>query len=194
MPLQKILSLVSPMACAACLAVGYAMAGQWVALVAVLIAFLAWLAARQRRSTWLSLAALVISISLAAAGLFAGVSPTLMILSATLALASWDLVLLDHTLAGNSSAQMVTLLEKKHYPSLVLALGLGLLAAVTGRMIRVQIPLGGMILLAILVLFGRVKDLGPRVGRGLVAASAIALTGFGGYQLWVCIKTLIKAG
>ena len=152
MPLRKILSLTSPIACAACLAVGYAMAGQWVALGAVLIAFLAWLAARQRQSTWLSLAALVISISLAAAGLLSGASPTFMIFSATLALASWDLVFLDHILAGSSSAQTVTLLEKKLYQSLVLALGLGLLAAVTGRMIRLQIPFGGVVLLAILAL------------------------------------------
>jgi hypothetical protein len=153
MPLRKILSLASPIACAACLAVGYAVAGQWVALAAVSIALLAWLLARRWLSTWLSLAALLISISLAAAGLFTGVSPTLMILSATLALVSWDLALLDHTLAGSSSAQMVTLLEKKLCQSLVLVLGLGLLAAVTGRLIRFQIPLGGMIFLGILVLF-----------------------------------------
>jgi hypothetical protein len=141
------------MTCAACLAVGYALAGQWAALAAVLIALLAWLLARQGLSTWLSPAALVISVGLAAAGLFAGDSPTLMILSATLALASWDLVLLDHTLAGGSSAKTVTLLEKKHYQSLALALGLGLLAAVTGQMIRFQIPFGGMVLLVILALF-----------------------------------------
>jgi threonine/homoserine/homoserine lactone efflux protein len=49
-------------------------------------------------------------------------------------------------------------------------------------------------LAGIIFLFGRVRDLGPRVGRGLVAASAIALTGFGGYQLWICVKALVQVG
>lgn len=153
MPLRKFLSLVCPMTCASCLAVGYAMAGQWVALVAVLIAFLAWLPARQWLSTWLSSSALVVTVSLAAAGLLAGASPFLMILSATLALASWDLVRFDHTLTGGSSAKTVARLEKKHYESLVLALGTGLLVALTGRMIRFQIPFVGMVILVIFVLF-----------------------------------------
>jgi len=45
-------------------------------------------------------------------------------------------------------------------------------------------------LAGIIFLFGRVRDLGPRVGRGLLAASAIALAGFGVYQLWTCIRAL----
>jgi threonine/homoserine/homoserine lactone efflux protein len=46
-------------------------------------------------------------------------------------------------------------------------------------------------LAGIIILFARVRDLGPRVGRGLVAASAIALTGFGCYQLWSCTRALL---
>jgi threonine/homoserine/homoserine lactone efflux protein len=46
-------------------------------------------------------------------------------------------------------------------------------------------------LAGIIILFGRVRDLGPRVGRGLIAASAIALTGFGCYQLWACARALL---
>jgi threonine/homoserine/homoserine lactone efflux protein len=45
-------------------------------------------------------------------------------------------------------------------------------------------------LAGIIGLFGGVRDLGPRVGRGLVAASAIALTCFGCYQLWSCARAL----
>jgi hypothetical protein len=129
------------------------MSGQWVALAAVLIAFLTWFRARQWLSAWLSSAALVINVSLAAVGLLIGVSPFLMMLSATFALASWDLVRFDHILTGDSSTSAVARLEKKHYESLVLALGPGLLVAVTGRMIHFQIPLGGMVLLVITVLF-----------------------------------------
>jgi len=131
------------------------MVEQWIALAAVLLTLLLWLLARKRSSAGQLSVALVVSVGLAAAGLFAGVSPLLVSLSATLALASWDLVLLDHTLtsSSNSSAKTITLFENGHYQSLALALGLGLLIAVTGRTIHFQIPLGGMILLVILALF-----------------------------------------
>jgi hypothetical protein len=162
---RKILSLVCPIASAVCLAVAYAQVGRWIALAIVLLTFLAWLLARKRPSIGLSSTALVISVGLAAAGLFAGASPFLMMLSATFALASWDLVLLDHTLTddSNSSAKTIALFENRHYQSLALALGLGLLVAVTGQLIHLQIPLGGMILLVILALFGL-----DRVWRALV--------------------------
>ena len=164
MPLRKTLSLVCSLVCAACLAAGYAMVGQWIALVAILLVFLAWLLARKWPSTWLPSTALVISVGLAATGLFAGAPPLLMILSATFALASWDQVLLDHTLTDrSSSAKTIVLFENRHDQSLAVALGLSLLIAVTGRMIRFQIPLGVMIILVILVLFSL-----DRIWRALV--------------------------
>lgn len=153
MPLRKLLSLVFPTACVSCLAVGYAMAGQLAALAVVSIAFLAWLRARQHLSNWLFSAALMVTVSLAAAGLLVGAPPLLMILGATLALASWDLVRFDHTPASDSSATAITGLEKKHFESLALALGPSLLVAATGRMFRFQIPFGVMILLAIFAFF-----------------------------------------
>jgi hypothetical protein len=140
------------MACISCLAVGYAIAGQWVALAAVLIVFLGWLRARQWLSSWLPVAALVGAVGLAAAGLLVGAPPVLMILGATLALASWDLVRFDHSVTGDPSAKTIARLEKKHFESLALALGPGLLVAVAGRMIRFQIPTGVMILLVIVAL------------------------------------------
>jgi hypothetical protein len=154
MPLRKTLSLVCPLACAACLVVGYALVGQWIAPTAILLTFLLWLFSCRWPSTWLPSTALVISVGLAAAGLMAGASPLLMILGATFALASWDQVLLDHTLTDrSSSAKTIVLFENRHNQGLALALGLGLLIDVTGRMIRFQLPLGVMIILVILVLF-----------------------------------------
>ena len=150
---RKIISLVCPIACVICLAVGYAPIGQWMALLGVLLNLFAWLFARKGRSELLSLAALVFSLSLTVAGLFASASPYLMILSATLALASWDTALLDHARTEDSPAKTVDLLEKRHYQSLALALGLGLLLAIAGRVLRIQLSFGWMILLAILALF-----------------------------------------
>ena len=38
---------------------------------------------------------------------------------------------------------------------------------------------------AVIVVFGTARRLGPKVTRGLLGASALALAGFGGYQLWL---------
>jgi hypothetical protein len=153
MPLRKIVSLACLIICAACLAVGYALAGQWVIFVVVLIAVLACLFAPQWPPIWLVSVALIGSVSLAAFGLFFGASSTLMVLSVTLALASWDLARFNHTLAGNSCAATLAHLEKKHYENLALALGVGLLLALSGPMIHLQIPFGGMAFLVILAVF-----------------------------------------
>jgi hypothetical protein len=155
MPLRRILSFVCPVTCVACLAVGYASNRQGIALVIALLILPVWLLARKRPSSMPPSVALVISVSIATVGLFAGVSSFLMILSATLALASWDLVLLDQTLTGSSvsSAKAITLFENRRYQSLALALGPGLLIAVTGQMIHLQIPFIGLVLLVILALF-----------------------------------------
>jgi hypothetical protein len=128
------------------LVIGYVMAGQWSVFVAVFIALLACLFAFQGS------AALVGFVCLAAVGLLTGALPFLMILGATLALAGWDLARFDHILKNSSSTETVNRLEVKHYKSLVMAIGLGLLIAVTGRMIHFQIPFGVMALLAILAL------------------------------------------
>ena len=155
MSLPKILSFVCPVSCAACLAIGFALNGQGITLVIALLSLLIWLLARQRPATVSPSVALIVSVGIAAAGLFARASSVLMILSATLALASWDLVLLDHALADNpiSSTQTLALFQNRHYQSLALALGSSLLIAALGQLIHFQIPLVMMILLVILTLF-----------------------------------------
>jgi hypothetical protein len=155
MLLQKTIRLACPFMCTLCLAAGYAMYG-WglVALTGASIG-LAWWLASYRPATPLPLAALVISMAWSAAGLLAGAPAPLMILSATLALASWDLVLFDHSLSANpiSSAATRALFQNRHYRSLAWALGLGLLIVFVGRTIQVQVPLIIIVLLVLLALF-----------------------------------------
>lgn len=153
--LWKILRLVCPIAYALCLTIAYAQVGQWLVLGIVLLTFFIWLFTHWRPSSELSTTALVISVGLAAAGLLAGTLPFLMMLGATFALASWDLALWEHTQSGifNSPAKTVVLFGRRHFQSLALALGLGLLAALAGPIIHFQLPLGGMILLVIAALF-----------------------------------------
>ena len=90
-----------------------------------------------------------------AAGLLASAPALLMILSATFALASWDLVLFDYSLSDNpiSSAATRALFQNRHYRSLALALALGLLIVFVGRTIQVQAPLIIIVLLVLLALF-----------------------------------------
>ena len=155
MPLRRILSLVCPILCVACLAAGYATNGDWIAVAAGASTGLIWLLVYKRPASWPPSVALVISVIWGAAGLLVDATPFPMILGTTFALAGWDLMWLDHTLTGsaNSSAQTISLFEHRHYQSLALALGPGLLIVIAGRMIQFEIPLGGMIILAILAMF-----------------------------------------
>lgn len=162
---RKIFNRVCLIGCTTCLAVGYAIVAQWVALAVIVISGVVWLVAVHKRlaAEWFSVM-LVIFVGLAAVGLLTGIPPILMIFSATLALASWDLALFDRMVTGlsSTSAETLTLFEHSHYQSLALALGLGLLMALGGRLLRFEIPLSGMILLVLLGLLGL-----DRVWRGL---------------------------
>jgi hypothetical protein len=149
---RKSLSLIFSLACVVCLAVGFAMVGQWLFMPGILLALSAWLFSRKQHIRPLIWIALLASVCLAAAGVFAGAPTALMLLSATLALAGWDGMLMDASLAGDASTDTLSLLETKHYQSLALALVPGLLAAIAGQMIHFWIPFGGMLILMILAL------------------------------------------
>jgi hypothetical protein len=153
MPLRKILAISSVILSTACLALGFARVSQWGVLITVLVPLLVWLPACKWPSSWLAAFALVVTICLAAAGLYAGSQPFWTLLAATLGLSSWDLVLFDRDLTATLAIEPIVMLEKKHYESLGLALGLGLAGAAAIRLIRFQIPFGGLVLLVILAFF-----------------------------------------
>ena len=134
---------------AVCLAVGYALIGQWWILG---LAGLAWLAGVF--AAGLSGIVLVVWVSLAAVGLCAGAAPVLMFLGATLALAGWDLASWESFMAGGLPATTAARLERKHYAYLALPLGSGLLAAILGRMVHFELPFGILVILASLALLG----------------------------------------
>lgn len=149
---RKILKFACPLASTVCLAAGFAAVRQWIAMPCVILALLAWLLAALGRSGYFSWVALILSIGLAASGLFVSIPFLLMMFAATFALAGWDIVLFTDALTPDPPADMIRRLEERHYRSLIAALGLGLLAAVSGPAIRIRIPFGWMVLLAILAL------------------------------------------
>ncbi len=153
MQIRKILAILCSGISAVCLLGGYPLPAVWFGIFASFSLFGGWLFLLRRPSNSLSMAVLVISVVVAALGLFIGADPLLMIIAATMALASWDLVLFNSSLPGDQSGQSVALLEKVHLGSLGMAIGLGLLVVLAGRFIRLQIPFVVMILLVVLGLF-----------------------------------------
>ncbi len=155
MLLRRTISLACPILCAICLAAGYTVNGWVFVVMAGASTGLAWWLANKWPATLLPLAAFAISIAWGAAGLLAKAPALLMILSATFALASWDLVLFDRILADNpiASAPTIALFQNRHYRGLALALGLGLLIVLIGRTIQVQISFVIIGLLVVLALY-----------------------------------------
>jgi hypothetical protein len=160
MLLRRTINLACPIAYTLCLVAGYAANGWGIALLAGASTGLAWglahkWAAHKRPATPLPLVAFVISMAWSAIGLLTSAPALLMILSATFALASWDLVLFDHLLVDDpiSSTPTLALFQNTHYRSLALALGLGLLIVLVGRTIQIQVSFVIIGLFVLLALF-----------------------------------------
>jgi hypothetical protein len=178
MALRKALLFISPLICSASLATGFAMAGQGTVFTIGLLAYLAWLLSCIRPATLPPGIPLALSVGIAVAGASAWAPALPMIVGATFALASWDLILFNQSLAGksNSSSETVSKYEHRHLQNLLLILVLGLSATLAGRMISATIPFAGMILLACIALFS--LDLVLRILLDMRAKKTIELPFF----------------
>jgi hypothetical protein len=154
MTLRRSLGLACPLLSLACLAAGLVLSGNasllWFALPALGAWLTAWLVKRPFRG--LAHLALLLTAGLSAAGLLSGAAPLLILAGAVLALAGWDVLLLCLTLQGEPAGG-ISLYEKRHFASLALALGAGLLFALAGRMLHIHLSFFWMLLLAALLLF-----------------------------------------
>lgn len=160
MLVRKTLFVICLVSSALCLAAGYGIAGQWIgAMFAVLIGVVWWLAKKYPASPLTSMG-LLGTVALAVAGRLLGSPAFLMILGSALALAAWDLLLLDSAIGNQSSVQHTRNYENQHLRSLMLALGCGLLATFFGRSLNIQIPFLGWILLVAFLLFALDRVLG----------------------------------
>ena len=150
MATRKLLKLACPIACAICLAAGYASAGQWLGVPLAALVWAAW----HFGAKWPPTLLLTGSVTVAAAGLVAGASALWMLPGATLALAGWDLAHWDSFLGDDMPAEVESRLERKHYASVALALVPALLVAAAGQFIRLQIPFGVLVAVALVALLG----------------------------------------
>ena len=122
-----------------CLAAGYGSAGYWVGIAIAILMAPAWWVAQKDPASPLPTLCLSVSVALAVAGRLIGCSPALMIFASAAALAAWDLVFLDLSAGNHSSGEPTRLYEKRHLQSLLMALGLALLAIVVGRFVHIQL-------------------------------------------------------
>ncbi len=154
MALRRICFAVCLVVSTLCLAAGYAVAGQWIGTALALVTGPAWLLARKYPALWLPIICLLASVGLAVVGRLAGAPPVLMIGGAAIALAVWDLLLLDVALGGASLGEQTRAYEASHLRSLALALGGGLLGVFLGRWLQLQIPFFITAALVALAVFG----------------------------------------
>jgi len=150
MATRKLLKLACPIACAICLAAGYASAGQWLGVPLAALVWAAWYFGAK----WPPTPLLIGSVTVAAVGLVAGASALWMLPGATLALAGWDLAHWDSFLGDDMPAEVESRLERKHYASVALALVPALLVAAAGQFLRLQIPFGVLVAVALAALLG----------------------------------------
>jgi hypothetical protein len=133
---------------------GYALAGQWIGVIASVIIGASWLLARKYPSSWMPLICLVGSLGLALGGCLSGAFPLLMILGSGISLAAWDLVLFNAAQDESAYVEQTRRHENRHIQSLIIAVGAGLLTASAGRFLQLQLPFVALVLFIGLFAFG----------------------------------------
>jgi hypothetical protein len=151
---RKTLFFICLIASTFSLSIGYGLAGRWGwSLISVLM-IPAWLFARKHSGSWLPVICLLVSVCLAVIGKQDGASPLLMIFGSGIALAVWDLLLLDAALGKHPANEQSRQYETRHLQALMLSLGLGLAVASVGRLLSLRVPFWGLVLMIAFALFG----------------------------------------
>lgn len=154
MTTRKIFYAISLAAQMLCLLAGYGMAGRWMGMIIAVITGIGWLTGLKYSAFWLPHSCLLMSVSLAIAGCLAGYSPVLMIFGAGVALAVWDVLVLEVSLRNSLPAEQTRRYETSHLQLLALVIGFGLTAVFLGRLLHIQVPFLAMIVFVALIAFG----------------------------------------
>jgi hypothetical protein len=154
MPLRKISFIICLVFLILSLTAGFAIVEQWDWTVIAFITGPVWLLARKYPDSWLPFICLFVSVGLAVVGRLIGSPPVLMICGSSVALAVWDLAILDRALGGNLLEDQTRRFEYKHLQSLIIALVSGLSVAFVGRLFNLQIPFAMLLFFVALAVFG----------------------------------------
>jgi len=136
----------------ACLGAGYILAGYWLILPAFLVMVFFWIFAKNQPVFWSASSLLVFFVILAAVGIIIDLSFILMIVACIAALVSWDLMLFNQSLVGNSDRVTNASLDRYHLYSLALAVLTGLTLALMSSYINSQFPFWLIVILVVLVM------------------------------------------
>jgi hypothetical protein len=119
------------------------------------IAFIVlWISGYLRNWQWLQNAGLLFIFGLACLGFLLGLSATLLFCGSFFALAGWDLVDFSRRLRNASPEDDLRALEHQHFLRLGSGITLGVILVMLAVNIRLQIPFGWMIILALLAALG----------------------------------------
>jgi len=99
---------------------------------------------------WSTSSVLIVYVVLATIGITVDISLYLMIVGCTAALASWDLMLFNQGLSGNSLHKQNTPIDQYHLQSLALAVSAGLIMALTSSSINPNFPFGVIVILVLI--------------------------------------------
>ncbi|NMB55261.1 MAG: hypothetical protein GYA15_11220 [Leptolinea sp.] len=152
--LSHILFLVCLVFYAILLSAGYAMIHQWLWLFIVLLSACAWLFIRKYSRTWLPVILLIVSTGLAAGGKLAGIPPVLAITGAGLALAVWDLSLMDAEMVEIPEDDQTRSAEMNHLRSLGLAAGGSVVLISVGHLLHLKMPFFFLVVLILGIILG----------------------------------------
>ena len=151
MKLHSVLRLAGLLAAAACLTLAYGMVGDWLILLSIPVMIIFWFLARGRSGFRAASGLLAMYVGLGVIGIARHASGPLMATGCVFALLSWDL----SDPRGRSSVQarpgQATLLEKRHLQSLGVAAGVSLLLAALTSALRLTLPFGVVVLLALVL-------------------------------------------
>jgi hypothetical protein len=136
-----------------CLSAAYLQAGRWPGTICAAGLGVLWCLTRSREPYWFSHIYLLLSLTLAAAAILTHVQPVLAILASGLSLVTWDLHLLMHDLRESELKESTRRYEQHHLQSLALAVIAGLLVALIGRLIPLNLPFIVLVILILLSLF-----------------------------------------
>ena len=150
----KLTTWVCILVSAACLVAAYALAGDWLVLLLFLAILLCWRLIRKRYSDVTLSISLVVYILFVLVGLLAHLSPYLMIMGCSFALAGWEMLLFSHNSNGAEARPGNLHLENRHLQDLALATGFGLTLAGLGLNLHLHLPFGLVVFMVLLTGFG----------------------------------------
>jgi len=130
----------------------YLAAGYWQMAVGLAVTALTAWTARRALADRLPAVLLSAYIAAAACGVLLGALPAMLIAGAALALAGWEMAGAPAPVPGDPLAERAS--ERASLALLVVSVGAGLLIAEAGLWVRLRLPFAGVLLAALLTVFG----------------------------------------